>query len=344
MGIKDKYNKLILDNAETVAQIEGILRTALYLVPGRFRNSELKAELAYTGVTLASLYHDYITAKSLLQRGVPTTPSGDPIPPPYCLNTAKWISFVQGVELLIEIFSKEKMGERGRWASVFVLELIKAMLRFKILYKTNGNILIHQGIPHRESSASPFQKIDKSFEDVMKSIPTPPGDKKQRKTLLDVQNEQKQAKSLKSLLAAEPTPNTLMALLPPPPPPNKASRLFGESLYILRPLIYLMAMYMYGKQSWRAWLLSLGSDLSSYYCLTYPDKLTKIEKVELRRRTFLWLYYLVRSPFFEAIAGESVVSKSLSKLQSVSLVKRALGPLFDYLMVYRQHYFYTSAS
>jgi hypothetical protein len=36
---------------------------------------------------------------------------------------------------------------------------------------------------------------------------------------------------------------------------------------------------MYGKQSWRAWLLSLGSDLASYYCLTYPDKLSKIEKV-----------------------------------------------------------------
>jgi hypothetical protein len=45
MGIKERYTKLILSNAESVAQIEGILRTALYLVPGRFRNSELKAEL-----------------------------------------------------------------------------------------------------------------------------------------------------------------------------------------------------------------------------------------------------------------------------------------------------------
>ena len=48
MGIKERYTKLILSNAETVAQIEGVLRTALYLVPGRFRDSELKAELGKT--------------------------------------------------------------------------------------------------------------------------------------------------------------------------------------------------------------------------------------------------------------------------------------------------------
>ena len=45
-----------------------------------------------------------------------------------------------------------------------------------------------------------------------------------------------------------------------------------------------MALYFCGKQSWRAWLLSLGTDLASYYCLTYPDKLSKIEKVAKNKR------------------------------------------------------------
>lgn len=44
-GLKEKYDQWVLGNAETVGQIEGSLRTFLYLIPGRFRDSELKAEL-----------------------------------------------------------------------------------------------------------------------------------------------------------------------------------------------------------------------------------------------------------------------------------------------------------
>ena len=45
MRLKDRYAKLILDNAEAVAQVESMLRAALLLVPGRFRDSELTAEV-----------------------------------------------------------------------------------------------------------------------------------------------------------------------------------------------------------------------------------------------------------------------------------------------------------
>lgn len=47
---------------------------------------------AYTGVSLLSLYHDVINAKNLLRRGISTTDSGEPVPPPYSLSVAKWVS------------------------------------------------------------------------------------------------------------------------------------------------------------------------------------------------------------------------------------------------------------
>jgi len=104
-------------------------------------------------------------------------------------------------------------------------------------------------------------------------------------------------------------------------------------------------MYFFGKQSWRAWLLSLGTDLSSYYCLTHPPaKLSQLEKVEIKRRTFLWLYYLVRSPFFDTIIRGSAITNSMSKLHTLKVLQRFFGPLFDYLAVFRERYFYTSAS
>lgn len=45
MGLKEKYEKLILNNAEAVAQVEQLLKVSLYLIPGRFRESELKSEI-----------------------------------------------------------------------------------------------------------------------------------------------------------------------------------------------------------------------------------------------------------------------------------------------------------
>ena len=59
-GLKEKYTKLILANAEAVAQIESVLRTALYLVPGRFRNSELKAELGFSLFYLSPTSHCFL--------------------------------------------------------------------------------------------------------------------------------------------------------------------------------------------------------------------------------------------------------------------------------------------
>jgi len=165
--------------------------------------------------------------------------------------------------------------------------------------------------------------------------------KKIRKTLLDYQAEEKEQK-----MASYAT-NTLMSLLPPPPPPpsDMVRRFIGESLYILRPLIYLISMYLYGKNSWRPWLLSLSSDVTSWWCLNYShSKLTLVEKEEVKRRTVSWLYYCVRSPFFEVFIGDGVAAGILKRMQSLPFLKVFLGTVFDYLQVYREHYFYTSAS
>lgn len=44
MGLKKKYEQFILENAESVSHIESLLRASLFLVPGRFKDSELTTE------------------------------------------------------------------------------------------------------------------------------------------------------------------------------------------------------------------------------------------------------------------------------------------------------------
>lgn len=82
----------------------------------------------------------------------------------------------------------------------------------------------------------------------------------------------------------------------------------GEYLFILRPLIYVLAMRKYGQKSWYPWFLSLAIELSSRSCLTTAlaargggrsGSGTPLEKDEMKRRLWLLLYYVLRSPFYD---------------------------------------------
>jgi len=351
--LKREYDNKVLENGEAVSNIESLLRAGIFLFPGRFTDSVLSTEVAYTGLNLVTLYHNFINAKDYLKRGVAVTSVGEPVPPPYCLNLAKWISFMQSIEVLAEVFFQGRFGERGKWSAVAIVEIIKAFLRFKLLFRTNGNIITHESLPSREGYSNAngpgvvFHKIEKKY--VQKVITPPPtynsnnssdspsSSKKKRKTLSDLQKEEKELK-----MAAQ---NTLMSLLPPPSPTDMLRRLLGESLYILRPLIYLISLYMYGQKSWKPWSISLASDVASWWCLARSkNKLSDIEHEVINRRMLMWWYYLVRSPFFDVMFEKQSFASTFKRIQSIPFFKVVFGSLFDYLLVYRQHYFYTSAS
>lgn len=84
----------------------------------------------------------------------------------------------------------------------------------------------------------------------------------------------------------------------------------GEYMFILRPLIYVLAMHKYGQKSWYPWFLSLaielGSRASIKRCLSNRSggssrggSGTLLEKDEMKRRLWLLLYYVLRSPFYD---------------------------------------------
>ncbi len=100
-------------------------------------------------------------------------------------------------------------------ASILFITLTnRAILRFKILYRINGNIIVHQSIPTREATIPSTPTPEKyryyflylililfsRTEDTKKGTNSP-NQKSARKTLLDLQDEQKRAKSLNTLLA-----------------------------------------------------------------------------------------------------------------------------------------------
>ncbi|PNJ68498.1 PEX16 isoform 9, partial [Pongo abelii] len=78
------------------------------------------------------------------------------------------------------------------------------------------------------------------------------------------------------------------------PTPLGLQETIAEFLYIARPLLHLLSLGLWGQRSWKPWLLAGVVDVTSLSLLSDRKGLTRRERRELRRRTILLLYYLLR--------------------------------------------------
>ncbi|XP_049569165.1 peroxisomal biogenesis factor 16 isoform X4 [Orcinus orca] len=91
------------------------------------------------------------------------------------------------------------------------------------------------------------------------------------------------------------------------PTPLGLQETIAESLYIARPLLHLLSLGLWGQRSWTPWLLSGVVDVTSLSLLSERKGLTRRERLELRRRTILLLYYLLRSPFYDRFSEAKIL-------------------------------------
>lgn len=74
-----------------------------------------------------------------------------------------------------------------------------------------------------------------------------------------------------------------------------------DSLYALRPLLHLGLLRLTGPSGWVQWLTPALLDLVSIWGVRRPENLSPEQRGELRRRSVLLLFYLLRSPFYERV-------------------------------------------
>ncbi|XP_063139743.1 peroxisomal biogenesis factor 16 isoform X2 [Rattus norvegicus] len=126
-----------------------------------------------------------------------------------------------------------------------------------------------------------------------------------------------------------------------PPTPLGLQETIAESLYIARPLLHLLSLGLWGQRSWAPWLLSGVVDMTSLSLLSDRKNLTRRERLELRRRTILLLYYLLRSPFYDRFSEAKILfllQLLADHIPGIGLVAR---PLMDYLPSWQKIYFYS---
>jgi len=116
----------------------------------------------------------------------------------------------------------------------------------------------------------------------------------------------------------------------------------AEILYAARPVVYCASRSVFlDPGDWRPLLLSACCDIASRGLM--PAVTEASEKREIQNRNFRYLFYLARSPLFEALVKTPLL-KVIAVLARIPLFGSLLGSILELLICLQPHYFYTSAS
>ncbi|KAG0249463.1 Peroxisomal membrane protein pex16 [Linnemannia exigua] len=246
------------------------------------------------------------------------------------------LTVIQYTEVLIEMGVQKKWGQQYKWRVITALEAIKAAGRLSLLRLTSQRMIMHPIHTERDVDPSTLADLAEAEQAVKESHWTGT-----------------RTGSTRLQLSAVLTPDVVRK---PRDLVGKLSGLgaIGEYMFILRPLIYVLAMRKYGQKSWYPWFLSLAIELASRtsikQCLSSRPSGggrggsgTVLEKDELKRRLWLLLYYVLRSPFYDRFTKERLHNfcESVSKKPLISLVG---GIVRDYQPLWESVYFYTAGS
>ncbi|KAG0236136.1 Peroxisomal membrane protein pex16 [Actinomortierella wolfii] len=362
MDFLKKYESFIFKNASQISSIESTLRSLTYILPGRFDDADLASEAIFATLNLLGIYHDTILAKHVAR----LPPANRPTPSPLNRYTREWqgssltyrrvafvLTLLQYTEVLIEMSVQKKWGQKAKWRVITAIETLKAAGRIVLLQLTNQRMIMHPIHPERDVDPSTLADLAETELAFKESHWTGARTGNTRLQLSAVHKESKTKGSdvtdflLSKVLTPDLVrkPRDLVGML-------KGVGAFGEYLFILRPLIYVLAMRKYGQKSWYPWLLSLSIELLSRTSLqTYLKQRdcnrriagTPLEKDEMKRRLWLFLYYVLRSPFYDRYTKERLhnFTESASRKPLISLVA---GIVKDYQPLWESVYFYTAGS
>lgn len=238
------------------------------------------------------------------------------------------LQVIQYTELLWEMVAKRK-GEKIRWRVVVLLEVVKALCRLLLLRLTNSRPLLSPPLPERE--VDPASLEEKASP--MDGMETPPSEHSDDaswtmpRTGLSLPSLPDSSDISSYLLSKVLTADDIK------PPKALLHRVTGkgelaECLYILRPVMYAVAMQHWSadKKSWRPWLLGVSIEYGARQLAKrdFQERLagglrglTGLEREELRKRGWALAWWAMRGAFYENITKYAIRARRLRGFANV---------------------------
>ncbi|ENN79998.1 peroxisomal membrane protein PEX16 [Dendroctonus ponderosae] len=337
----NSYKTWVSKNPQIASDYESTAKWISYFLAGRINNSHLVSELVYCLSNLLVLFNDGVIKQSMQLKSTATVE-----------KIKVWLAIVEYSEVFCELSVQKLWGNTGKWILIVAIQVFKCIARLLLIYKHNetivenptiapldrGNIAKCQkggskhllGIGQSEFDSVSFT-LKRSGRVVRKVESSPPIGLRNWKPV------ELQAQKL-------PTDFTEQQ--------NGASiskrQLIAETLYVTKPLIHLASMGVFGKTTWKPWVISLAIDLTSLqlYKSTQQTKtsLSKKQQLQLSKRTMLLLLYLLRSPFYEKHSGDKLDAFLIALSNNLPLAKLICTPLMQYLPFWQSNYFYMWSS
>lgn len=226
---------------------------------------------------------------------------------------------IQYTELLCEMFFKRRGGDKLRWRLVIVLELIKAICRTIMLRVTGWRMGISPATPEqRAGEDEPSSSTEEpGIEEILDGGPVEKPYKMPRThhILSPLPSDQISIPSYLSTRIISPDAIRHASLLVRRLTSYQAQA--AETLYILRPLVYALAMQRFqgNRQDWRPWILGLAIEVSARQLGKNQIRnqpggmagMTAVEKEEWNRRGWSVAWWGMRGAFYENVTRYSHV-------------------------------------
>jgi len=307
------------------------LKSFTMFLPGRFNENFLKSEAIYTLFNLVGMYHDSIAGRPRpfeLKCG----------PPSIWVNRAKTLLGVAELtEVLLEMIAGRKFGEAGlrsrfKWLVILGVETFKMLCKLILLKNNRWRMVTQMTVDevrvHQEQKE--LQHVQTELSTKLKENPGPFPDL----TAMYIESGRSKLKPHGEFLLPQG-----MDLVPQRISPATA---ISEILHVLRPVVYCASRSVILDQGdWRPLALSASCDIASRALMPSTNDLSELR--EIQSRNFRYLFYLARSPLFEAIV-KTPLMRVIALLAKIPLLGALLGSILELLISLQPHYFYTSAS
>ncbi|ORZ24318.1 peroxisome membrane protein [Absidia repens] len=365
------YENILFKNISHITSIELVLRVLYYTLPGRFQDTKFASQTIYSVLNLIKLYHntilrraaDQVRLQKLNTNGIEESQFNKY--KRYWCNKSRFyrvisrtLSVIAYTQVWMEMGLLRQGFRKSHYQWIAGLELIKSILNLAIFRITNRRMNLYPN--HTVRDVTPSYLSPPQHQQLQQKAPYWTGQRTGKNiplltTMIKASGKQKN-QQVQTIIEGTEVNDYLMGKvltaekLQHPQQMVRAMNIWAggaEIVSIMRPTIYVFAILVWGRRSWKPWYLSLSIDLLSNFGIQQNGVgrycMLSLETNEYQRRLKLMALYLMKGAFYIWVTRPKL-ERLCSHFEDKPLANIFLVICRDYLSLWENIYFYSSGS